>query len=449
MGCGCAMELGKQILKNLYASVLEKGIILLGQFLTAFIVIRLLPREQYAFVGISLGMFTFVSFFNVALESILYRDHKKFSRKISFYLRHFFYFSLFKCLLFIVVAIALAIWGYWYYQQLDFIYALGSILVIFSTDAIVAPFVVLASSSLKHFVVTKMSFIRNLLNLISLLGLYFSPSLKFLLVRDIFISTVFLLLWFIFAVKVFDLNLNLLFKPRLYWSLYKRSIFGYSLWVHFIGVVTGFIYKADTFFLSLYSGMVTVGNYAVALNGANVANLLPSILGQQNSVALSNSSDTTKRYETTCIFLRASIYIGVITFLIFFLFGRFYLKLITGDSDVTQMNFYLLCIVGGLVIVKSVASPLVSYINIYGDVKGLFVRVNIPILTVSAISYYSTASIWGAQGVALANIFNSLFWCALVLVEIRRYDFDFGEVFKIKKDYQLLRNIIKGESNAL
>lgn len=443
------MELRMRLQKNILSAIIEKGIVLSGQFLTMFLVIRLLPRELYGFMGIAAGLFTFVHFMNLSLESILYRDHKSYESRPSFYLRHFLYFTGAKALIILLLGATLSVWGIYYYQSTEVLYAIASFSVIFAADAIIAPFMVYASSTLRHQLITKISVVRNTLTILSSFGLIYFPSLRYLFVRDLLISFLMMACWLVVAKHIFKLDLNSLFSPRIYLRFYRKTLVGYSLWVHFIGVTTNFIYKADTLFLSFFAGMHQVGTYSVALNSANVANILPSILGQQASIALSHSHDENKRYFISGVFFRMSLYLGLITLIGFVLFGRPLLALVTGDSDVERAYFYLLSIVAGLVIVKSIASPLVSYINIYGDVKKLFFRVNLPVLLFSSATYFISALLWQGTGVALANILNALFWALLVLLEITRYQFPLRELLRFSTDIKEFVSLMRGGQRAL
>ncbi|MBT5491366.1 hypothetical protein HOK00_03485, partial [bacterium] len=235
---------------------------------------------------------------------------------------------------------------------------------------------------------------------------------------------------FVFVLGWFFISKNqLLFTPKftnINLKFVKETLFSYSLWTHLNGVVTNFIYRSDTFFLSFFVSLTIVGNYNIALNSANIANILPMIIGYQNSVAISNAKDKNQVFKISNHFILLSLLIGLVTIIGFYVLGNFYLYIITGQENNSEIFFYMMCIVTGLVIVKSFASPLNAYINIYGKVKNLFLQGMIPILIFTSGIYFFSSYMYGASGIAVANILVSFFWLLIIVYQASKNNYIFS-----------------------
>lgn len=429
-----------KIISNILFSMIEKFFLVGSQFIVSLLLIRLLPREDYGIIGIVVGYFAFINLLNISLESIILRDHKKYDYHIEKYIYNFFLFNIFKSLLFVLIAFILS----WYlvnnFKNSNFIYSIFSITLIYIADAIVAPLVIYNSSKFNQKLVTKISFLRAVLNVVILLGLFYIPTLEYIFFKDLLVTIVYVFVWIFVTLKVFNFkNINL--KKDIDLKFIKDSFLGYALWTHLNGVVTNFIYKSDTFFLSMFVGLVTIGNYNIALNSANVANILPMILGYQNSIAISHAKTKEEGFLISNVFIRLSSYIGIVTFIAFYLFGNFYLYIMTGHKENNEIYTYMMYIVGGLIIVKSFASPLNAYINIKGSVSSLFKTVLLPTLIFTFIIYFVSAKYYGALAISQANVIVSILWLFLIIREVRKYNYDFSTLFNFRSDIVFIKGL--------
>ncbi len=429
----------EKILQNIISSMVEKGLAIFSSFFTSLIIIRFLPRESYGHLGLVVGVFAFINFLNISLESVLLRDHKRFEGKMERVMSSFLFFNIIKSVLLIVLTYSIGYYLQFKYNDHQVMYAFYIQTIILITDVLVSPWALYASCTFSQKVVAKMTFVRALANSLFTLGVILFPTLGFIVIKEFMVSVIYLTAWYFKGIPKLKKTIgeSISFSKadfKMVLSTFKE----YSLWTHLVGVVTNFIYRSDTFFLSLFTGVKVIGDYNVALNSGNVANIIPSILGYQNSVAVSHC-DGEETQKMTSAFLRASIYLGIGTFFLFYIVGESYLELITGESDVNQIYFYLLCIVAGLMIVKTVASPLVALINMKGDVKKLFFFVNLPVLIICAITYYFGAMLFGPVGVAWANIFNSTIWVILVCIQAWKTGYRFKYLFEFKNDVKFVQ----------
>lgn len=442
----------KKIINNIYYSVIEKFFLIGIQFISTVLLVRLLARELYGVLGVVVGYYAFVQIVNVSLEAIIFKDHKNYDADLRKYFYNFWAFNVFKLGIFLIVGCLLSFYFLTRYDNIAFVYAIISITVTLNTESLIAPYIIYASSKFEQKFVTKMNISRGVINLILLLGLFYFPSLKYVALKDCLLGVFSVFLWKSLVYKKFNLtDTKVHFIRDLDLGFIKRSFISFSVWTHLIGVITNFVYKSDTFFLSFFVGLSTVGNYNIALNSANVANILPSILGYQNNVALSNTYGENDAMKISNNFLKLSFLLGVSTILIFFIFGKIYLRLVMGPDPMGQLgeiNLYMMCIAIGLVTIKTIASPLTAYICIYGSVQKMLFRVLLPTLIVTISSYLSFSYFWGARGAAMANILIAFSWLIFLIKEIKNYNYVFPKVADLREDWQRISNLISARIYA-
>lgn len=427
-----------KLINNIFNSGIEKIILLSSQFVITMILIRTLGRESYGIIGIVTGYYAILSILNLSIEPIILRDHKKYTdiNKVIF---NFEVFNIFKIVILLIFSLILSYFLSKNFTNINFLYSMGSIFIITSLEILISPFVFYASSQYRQQLVTKITFIRVVLNLILAMGLFYIPTLEYIFYKDIVIFIIILYLWINIAYK----ELNIKFTTKLFSQIdinfIWKTIVNYSLWSHLTSISTNIIYKIDTVFLSFFVGLNEIGDYNIALNSANVANILPGILGYQNKVALSHTKTEEEAYKISNMFIRLSIYIGLFTFIIFYFFGDFYLYLITGNDNNENIYIYMMFIVTGLIILKSFASGFTSFIAIKNNIKSLFIYITLPSLISALILYYISASQFGVYGIAFSNLLISLIWLVLFIVYLKKINYVFKEILSFKKDIYLIK----------
>lgn len=231
------------------------------------------------------------------------------------------------------------------------------------------------------------------------------------------------------------------------WAQFFHDFRVFNLWNHFTAVMAQIIYKIDSLILSWFASPGSVASYAVALNGANAAGIVPGVLSYQMTVAHAKAKNE-EMYEVTGIFFRMSFLLGLSIWLTYCLAGRFYLKLLTGRSDVEATYQYMLVIVSALLLIKTLVSSLVTFINVHGSVKSLFLRVTLPTALCGLGLYVSGAYIYGAWGSSYANLLIAVIWLSLMLKEMKRTGFPLKELINIRRDISFIKSrVVAYEKN--
>ena len=401
---------------------------------------KYLPMEEFGAIAVISGFFSFLQFFNIAFENILIRDYHLYRDSSDEGLSTFLTINLLKSTLIGLIGVSAGLVYYFLASSghVAFLYVTCSLVLILIMDSLISPLIIYASLIFKQSLVTKISLVRWTLNVGGLSVLIFSPSIKIVFLKDLFISFIVIYLWFKFAKKELGLNLKM---RGFNLQFIKDNLFGYSVWVHLMGVISTIIYKADATILYYFSTLAVVGKYNIALSLANVASIIPSVLIAQNNVALSHCKSLEEAKKTTASFLRFSFYIGILSFICFAVLGKIYLRIVT-KNDIDEIYSYLLFIVSGLLIVKMIISPLFSFIQLKGEVKGLFFRVQVPLFIIALFNYVLFSYLDGARGAAFSNLINGIVWLILIFIEIKSYGFKISDIGSSKDDYNQVKNYV-------
>lgn len=428
------------IIKNIFYSGLDKIISLSIQLISSIIIVRSLPSEDLGVIGVTAGAFAIFNAFNVAIENVIIKEHKNFGANTSIYLSSLVGVNIIKAFSFIGLLALLSWLLALEYDNKNFIYATisaGSVLI---ADTLAAPFIVYYATQFNQKTITKINLARSCLGLLTLGALYFWPKIWVLAIKDAIAGLIFIAIWAWLAKTHLKIKIQL---KNIDWEFIKSAFRGYTSWVHLNGVFTNLIYKSDTLFLSIFAPLTVVGNYNIALTSANVANAFPMILAYQNTIALSHAKDRAHIESLASSFFRASIYLGIITILLFAFLGTYYLQIMTGRDHVDDIYEYMMCIVTGLALAKAATSPVVAYLNIFGSVKSIALKIGLPTAIFSALAYYFSAKEHGVIGVAIANIVIGVFWIAATLNEAKNSKYPHTNTREFLNDFFRLSFLVR------
>lgn len=436
------LTLLKKSVSNIINSTIEKFIYLISQLLTTMIIIRTVNIESYGAIGIIASYYSFVLILNISAESVLFKNYSNIKNKNEL-VCHYLVFNLIKSLL--IGLISIIIFFILFKSETLYIYPLLSIFIVSTIEAIVLPFIILCSLTFEQRLVTYINSLRALINLTLSCGLFFIPTLEYIFYKDIFVCIFFLSSWMYVAKYKLSFTFNYKTIRKFQLKLILESIKDYSLWVHLNGVFTNIIYRSDALFLSLFTGVATVGRYNIALNSANIANILPGILAYQNKVAITNAKSKHFEYKISNFFVRLSTYVGILTIVFFYLVGKEYIYLISGLKNINDIYFLMMVIVFSLVIIKSMASPFMAYVAVKLSVKDMFIKVTLPSGIFAMGIFYFSAMLYGTIGLAIANVLVSMIWLLLLLSFMWKNEYFFSNIFTFEEEKEIIKKIIYRE----
>lgn len=421
-------------------------VIALSQLFSSILMVRFLGEEGVGILAIASGAFSMVSVLNLSWESILLRSNAinaSNESELQDYFSKFIFFNCLKSCCILILTYFLGIYIADLYQNANLLWAILSYCMVCILDIMVSPFSIFSSTQYKQKLVTIMVMLRWLIHLVFLFGFLKWPSLKYAFVKECVLSIIIIISWIYIGRKQLRLNLSFKKFTKDDWGVLKKDLAQFGLWTHLTGVSAQILYRVDALVLALFAPISIVGQYGIALSAANAAYIIPSVLSYQNSIVNSQISSDFGAKKVTEVFFRVSGIIGVMTFLIYIVFGNWYLTMMTKQKNNPEIFQYMVAIVIGVLIIKTLVSSLVSYINSRGNVKRLFLFVSLPTLIIG-IAIYTLGGFWKqGLGISLANIAVALLWLSLSLIEMRRYGFSFRSLLSWKEDYALLQYMRK------
>lgn len=428
--------LSQKVIYQTFFDFLQQGQKVLFSTALNVIVIQALPRDHYGVFGLVTGYFVFITFLILTPETILIRNYKTSKEDPDQHaqrLSTIYTFSVVRAIGIVLVSLAVAVWvGLTYSSWILFgamtLYGVYQAILIMSGSIQF----VLRMEFLQH-LITRTTTILKILQTSAMLLIFLSPSVLTYLVILIASTLLELLVW------TRELRVSLPFplwqNLRTMAAEIKQNLLSYSLWDHLNQSLIKYLYEIDTFFLSLFVTLTTVGNYTVALRIANFSFILPSIIQNSVILALSRLEQTEKEYTTVNIFLRYAIAVAVLQVAAFFAIGKWYIRLHT-DEFVDEIFLYSMVIFAGTAILNSIR-PLLSFIVTKLNVRKLFFRASIPMAVIVSALYPLGAYIGGGIGIAVANIACYIVWAGLLILFIKRnsaFRFSLLEITSVERE---------------
>lgn len=410
------------LIRNAIYAFVEKIISLGAQLVVTVLLVRALSIETYALLGAAAGIAALVGLFNVSFEAQIIRDHAKWDPEVGarYHLAPYFIMAVLRVIGVFLAAMLLkgffAPSGY----EATFAMAVIAILIPLSVDILSAPISVYTSCQVKQEIVAKATIFRSVMNIAGTSVLLLRPSLEVLVLKECAVGSIYLLAWIYIGSQTLERGakkLGMEGLPSRFVAI-LRDAQHYSLWIHGNGVVTNLVYRSHTLILAKFAPLAEVGAYTVALNCANTANIVPALLGSQQSIVLAKAKDRAAVTEICRNYGAVAILLAGLMVLAFVFLGPFYVRIVMGRySDVTYE--YMLWISLSLIFVKTFASPAIAYLNIYGSPRRIVIRIALPLLLLSTGAYIAGSYIGGGEGLAIANLVVSGIWLALVAAECK------------------------------
>lgn len=405
--------------KKIGISILNMGIQRVLDFVSILVVtmliVRSLSSQEYGMLSVVLSYGLIFNILNVGISSVLLRDYQKIKEQINEYMRAFLMFSIMKG---VVVLILSAIIGFFLYRR----YHDPTIIAVIAVNAaytillyLTEPFATLLAVEFRQSVLTKISLVTSLTNMILSVGAILVPTALFVSGKNAAVALVGLIMAAGYARVLF--RLQAVAAGANWFRLVKESFLGFSIWSHLMGIMTDIIYRADLLILGwLGASFRSVGNYNIALQMASFTKLLPQILQYNATLGLSNSNEKRQQEEITFLFLKYSFLLSVVTMAGYLVLGRVAILIIAG-RDVDEIYHLGLYIIAGLCIFNTLR-PLISYGTVVHNIQECFCYAILPSSLLTLACYVFMGIIRGAEGLAMANLFGGIVMALCTLAYI-------------------------------
>lgn len=406
------MKLVKSITQQTFFDVLQQAQLLVFSTLGNILVINLISREEYGLIGLSAGYFSIFSWLLISPEGILVQKYQEYKSDFSKHISIFYTFNIIKIIfsLFVLLLISLIFFYLqksWHFSLIFLLFSLSQMLIMFLGQ--IQYFLKIKFQQKK---ITSFTTVLRTAQTIILFFLYLKPSVLFYL---IFLSFFTILEIFIYS-RILQKVHNFLWWYPLKETLQVivKNIKEFSFWNHMTSMLIKYIYEIDVVFLSFWASLTVVGNYSIALKIANLSFILPSLIQNSTTLALTRIIISEKRNIAVNIFVKYAFILSSLQLIGFMLFGKLYIEFHT-HAYVDEIYLYSLLIMIGTTILNSFR-PILSYIISSSEIKKFFNFSVLPSVIFATLIYLILGKLFLAVGLAAANILAYAFWVSTMFV---------------------------------
>jgi hypothetical protein len=379
-------------------------------FVTLWIVINTLPVDDLAKFGIATAAIFIFNSFLLTPETSLFKFQKNWikDKEITQYLSAFVSFStlkislhyLFSLLVYLIVG-----------EMNWFFYA-----VIFSaiTQQIQAAETarIYMRMELKQKKVALFEIKSKFVLTILALALFYKPNIELYFLIYFFWSIIVTFIWLRTLKKdysfVFEYN-------KKSWLLIWCALKGFSIWTHFSGIATLFIYNSSLLFLGWFSySNADIALYTVINKVANLFFVIPMFLQSIVPVVLSNAG-LNKNKQFNKVFLISLL----ISFsqLMFFVFLGKHLGMFFGLNEEDAQQFFDLGLIISMgIFLLNATRPFSTYLFIKSSPSYVMLTVFIPVVVLALILYPLLLDQHGLVGISYAMMIVFTFLAALLTI---------------------------------
>lgn len=417
---------GKKILSNTVFSLLDLILTKSSTVLIFVLLVRLLPEQDIAAIGICTGYLVFIAYLEVGASRVLLRDYSKIAEnkhKRNQLFTALILFWLFQTLimLFICLGLHLFVLSKLKITGISFLFfalTIDFIALSFQDSVKTALF-----SSFQQFTATRVNFFSIILRCLSCILLIFYPSLNLYSYILIFISSFNFILWSWIFHSTF--KFHPIFAQSTFTTLI-RSLNSYGVWDHLNRMSIDTLFMIDLVILSWFASTHEISSYTIALRVTSLLFIIPLQFQRSLQLTISNYDDNAKIDRAINSGIKITFLISILQLLFMIFCGTLLLNLLFGET-VNQNLIQYTIIVSIAVAIMNFSWPFLSIVNNLCNLREVFFSVFLISLIFGIIIYMITAYLWGALGVAYGNIINYLFLLsALIIFTRKKYPFSFN-----------------------
>ncbi|MDD3925218.1 MAG: hypothetical protein PHT33_01005 [bacterium] len=423
-----------QVTAYKFADILSSKVF---RMITFILLARWLALDIIGIIGIAEGFMAVLGYLEFTFITIIYRDDS--SGRQSEYFSAALYFWLLQSLAMIVVGTTVGIFMSYHKGNMLILTAiLGqtiSFILTAGTDISRSFF----SVDLKQKLIFTINLVLGLLSVISLVLLYYRPSLLVYATVLVINASLGMYIWTRLLAKHFPVRLLPWREVRL---LIYEGFSNFAVWNYLNKSSYDSILMIDTFILGIFASYHDVGNYTVALKLTSIFLIVPALISSVVTVFIkrygSGDSDVLINHS-----VKYSVLLSFLQIALFLLLGKTVLHYILPNGDGNTIFLYALLMNIGVIFLNT-TRPFQSLILVKGNTRDAFIKVSLPTI-ICGLAFY-TAFAWGggALGTAIANISVYAVSAFLITRYVRhrsllKWSFEFisGKERRILADYRI------------
>lgn len=360
----------------------------LFEVFSLWILVKLLPKEDIALIGITVGFISVLNLLNISPYRRIFKSFADIDKRFNDHVSSYIAFWLLQS----SAMLALAVIAAMFYASLGFAggmfvvlvglvvsYLLGNLQLLFQEIF----FVKLRQKAATYFNAASM-----LLFLLSLGYLFFYPTLENYVALIILKSALTAAGFFLLAKKEIGFVFSL---PGDWKRIVKDALTQFALYDHLIGVCIDLTGKVFLFILGFFALQSIVGDYTIALSLANFLTFFPLIVYRIAMLALTRVSTKDGMQKVLTAFTKYSAVFSAAQFTVFVFFLAPLVDFFTSGKPGNVYNYGLLLGLGATIF--NAGLPVHAMAVLKSSISKYFWLVVLPVTGLSIAAYFAIAAI--------------------------------------------------------
>jgi len=382
----------------------------LFEVLSLWILVFLLPKEDIALIGISVGFISILNILNLSPYRRIFKSYEQIKDRLNDHVSAYILFWGLKSIAMFLLAI---IAGIFYitigYPQELFIVLNGLVLAyLFGNLQLLMQEVFFVK--FKQKTATLFNVLSMIVFLASLLLLVLYPSVEFY-VTLIVLKAVITAAGFIVLSKT---DIGFIFSvSRDAKKLVEDAIREFAIYDHVIGASIELVSKVFLFVLGFFVVKAVVGDYTIALSLVNFLTFFPLIIYRTTMLAITRTSTVEGLEKVLSAFTKYAVIFSAIQYVVFLLVLKFIINNVVHDG-VGDIWIYA-AMLGLGVTVFSAGQPIHAVALLRADISEYFNKIILPITGIAVVGYVIAA--YFSQPIFTGVIFIS----AAIIINVLAY----------------------------
>ena len=398
-----AAPLAGKVFSNTFFSIVDVLLLKASTVLAFVLLVRLLPNEDIAAIGIATGYLIFIQHLDVGPIRVLLRDYAKIAgdqrRRDELLTALFAFWGVQALAMLLVVVILVA----WVFEPMP-IEGISHLFVAMAIDFLALTLhgwiKVVYFADFQQRIATRISVMLGTVRFLSYGLLFVWPELTTYSVILVAFAVVGSVVWMVAFQRRF--------KYRPVWHrgsprILINSLADYGLWNHFNRIVIDTLFTVDLVVLSWFVGVKDMSSYTIALKFASLLTLVPAQISAALQIASAKCSDPEKQRQVVNSILKINGIVSLAQFAVILVIGNWLMTILFG-AEATAGSFLYAMIIAGAVTVFNTVYPLIGLINNFCSLRKAFLLVFLPGLVFGIVAYAISGGLYGALGMAWANV---------------------------------------------
>ncbi|HZX20340.1 MAG TPA: hypothetical protein VFF13_04980 [archaeon] len=417
------MKLNIELLGSSFYYTLNRVALKLFEVLSLWLLVKLLPKEQIAFIGIAMGFIALLNILNILPYRRIFKSFEEVNKRFSDHLSSYIVFWFLQSTLMLGIALITA----FFYVQSGFAQEIFLVMTGLSIAFLFGNLQLLFQEMFFVKLKQKTATIFNLISMVVFLGslalLLFYPSIE-LYVSLIILKAVLTCAGFFLLSKK---EIGFVFRIASDWKkLLKDALAEFAVFDHLIGAFIEIITKSYLFVLGFFVAYtiapdyytIVIADYTIALLMVNLLTFFPLIIYRVSMLAMTRVSTKEGLEKVLSAFTKYSAIFSLVQLVIFAALLNPLLSFFT-DGNIGNSELFAL-VLGIGTTVFNIGLPIHATAVLKSSIADYFKKIIFPVTLLSVAAYFFVSAFFEPVWIGIVYIFAAVAVNALAYLHVKR-----------------------------